>query len=143
MSQLSAPASPFLENRRAVLMLAGAGCLHFALTAAGLPAWECPFRTALGLPCPGCGLTRATLHLLRGDWRHALAMHAFSPLVVLALCGLILGALLPIALRARLTAALVRLDTQFRLSWLLLGTFLIYWLARFFLDGMAFRQLAA
>jgi hypothetical protein len=70
-------------------------------------------------------------------------MHAFSPLVVLALCGLILGALLPIALRARLTAALVRLDTQFRLSWLLLGTFLIYWLARFFLDGMAFRQLAA
>jgi len=40
-------------------------------------------------------------------------------------------------------AALVRLDTRFRLSWLLLGTFLIYWLARFFLDGMAFRQLAA
>ena len=40
----------------------------------------CPMATVLGIPCPGCGLTRATLALLRGDVRGALALH---PLVLL------------------------------------------------------------
>ncbi len=35
----------------------------------------CPMATVLGIPCPGCGLTRATLALLRGDVRGALALH--------------------------------------------------------------------
>jgi hypothetical protein len=32
----------------------------------------CPFRALTGLWCPGCGLTRATHHLLRGDLGRAL-----------------------------------------------------------------------
>jgi hypothetical protein len=39
----------------------------------------CPMATLLGIPCPGCGLTRATLALLHGDVRRALALH---PLVL-------------------------------------------------------------
>lgn len=35
----------------------------------------CPMATVLGIPCPGCGLTRATLALLHGDVRGALALH--------------------------------------------------------------------
>jgi hypothetical protein len=42
----------------------------------------CPFRTLTGWWCPGCGLTRATHHLLRGDVAQALRYHAFV-LVVL------------------------------------------------------------
>ena len=34
------------------------------------------------MPCPGCGLTRATLALLRGDLRAAVGLHPLSPLVV-------------------------------------------------------------
>jgi hypothetical protein len=139
----SQPRTPsLLEDRRAFLVLAGAGGAHLALTAAGLPGWPCPFRMAFGLPCPGCGLTRATLALLRGDWSHALAIHAFAPLAVVAFGGIVLGALLPTTPRARLTAALVRFDSRFRVGWLLLGSLLIYWLTRFSLDGPAFRQLA-
>lgn len=33
------------------------------------------------LPCPGCGLTRATLRLLAGDWRGALVLHPLAPIV--------------------------------------------------------------
>ena len=39
----------------------------------------CPMAGVLGVPCPGCGLTRATLALARGDLRGALHLH---PLVL-------------------------------------------------------------
>lgn len=47
----------------------------------------CPFRTLTGLWCPGCGLTRATHHLLRGDISQALRYNLF---VVPILAGLAL-----------------------------------------------------
>jgi hypothetical protein len=50
------------------------------LLAAGL--WPCPFAALTGLPCPGCGLTRAALAMLRGDLGAALSLHPLSPLVV-------------------------------------------------------------
>jgi hypothetical protein len=40
----------------------------------------CPLAGSFGIPCPGCGLTRATLALLHGDVRSALRFH---PLVLL------------------------------------------------------------
>ena len=51
----------------------------------------CPTAFFLGVPCPGCGLTRATLALLSGDVHAAMRLH---PLVfVLApLFGGALGA---------------------------------------------------
>jgi hypothetical protein len=39
----------------------------------------CLSRRLLGLPCPGCGMTRAFAHLAKGEWRAALAAHPFSP----------------------------------------------------------------
>ncbi|MBO5307497.1 MAG: DUF2752 domain-containing protein [Lentisphaeria bacterium] len=35
----------------------------------------CLVRLFSGLPCPGCGLTRAGLALLRGDWRSSFYYH--------------------------------------------------------------------
>jgi len=51
-------------------LLAGAAALG-ALTDTPL----CPTAFFLGIPCPGCGLTRATLALLHGDLRGALQLH--------------------------------------------------------------------
>jgi hypothetical protein len=48
----------------------------------------CPLAGSFGIPCPGCGLTRATLALLHGDVRGALHLH---PLVLL-LTPLVVGA---------------------------------------------------
>jgi hypothetical protein len=50
-----------------------------------LPGLSCPFRALTGIPCPACFLTRATCASLRGDWHHALQLHAFGPLVAAAL----------------------------------------------------------
>jgi hypothetical protein len=41
----------------------------------GLARPQCHFREALGIPCPTCGATRATLKLLQGDVLGALLMN--------------------------------------------------------------------
>ena len=42
----------------------------------------CLLRRVAGLPCPGCGLTRATVAFLRGDWGAAWRLHPAAPLLV-------------------------------------------------------------
>ena len=38
----------------------------------------CVFRELTGTPCPGCGLTRSVLFILRGRWEEAWRMHPFG-----------------------------------------------------------------
>lgn len=54
-------------------------CLALALDR----GWAtCPFALAFGIPCPGCGLTRAAQRLLHADWQGAVRLHPLSPLLV-------------------------------------------------------------
>ena len=61
---------------------AGVFCYLFLLRVAGLP-FHCGFARVTHLYCPGCGLTRATEALLRGQIVSAFAAHPFAPLGVL------------------------------------------------------------
>jgi hypothetical protein len=38
----------------------------------------CPFRLVTGLPCPGCGLTRAWVYIAHGDFGAALHANPFG-----------------------------------------------------------------
>lgn len=47
------------------------------------PAYSfCAFRRVTGIPCPGCGMTRAMAALARGELVAALHLHPFAPLVL-------------------------------------------------------------
>ena len=61
--------------------LVAAGLVAFAFLLALLDTPFCPTAFFFGVPCPGCGLTRATLALLHGDWRAALHFHPLAPLL--------------------------------------------------------------
>ena len=41
----------------------------------------CFTRRVLGLPCPGCGVTRALSQLLQGNLARAMELHPLAPLV--------------------------------------------------------------
>lgn len=51
---------------------------------------SCPLVLTTGFPCPACGLTRAGLALLRGDWKGAWQIHAF----IYPLAGLVIVAVI-------------------------------------------------
>lgn len=40
-----------------------------------LDIYKCPFKAITGIPCPGCGMTRAVLHACKGDFREAFRYH--------------------------------------------------------------------
>jgi len=50
----------------------------------------CPFKLILGLPCPGCGMTRSVVTLLHGDLAASLHFHPLGLPLVLFLAGLAL-----------------------------------------------------
>jgi|GEM_PF-385641 len=61
----------------------------------GLRLPFCPLASVFGVPCPGCGLTRATLALVHGEFRHAHELHplvlVLAPLFVWAMTSAALG----------------------------------------------------
>ena len=90
-----------MERRDRLRRLLGGGGLLLAaglayalwVRATGL-ALPCPFRAVTGFQCPGCGVTRLCLSLLRGDlpgaWRANPALLLLLP--VLAALGVRLAA---------------------------------------------------
>lgn len=78
---VAAPASASSGSLARRLMLACAAAFGVALMLRfGL--WRCPVAELFGVPCPGCGLTRAALALAVGDLERALGLHPLSPLVL-------------------------------------------------------------
>jgi hypothetical protein len=72
---------------RRTLVAAALAAGGTALVVFGPPV--CPTALFLGIPCPGCGLTRATLALMRGDVGAAVRLHplvfVLAPLFAAAL----------------------------------------------------------
>jgi hypothetical protein len=54
------------RRRRLSSIICGRSALAVAvLTLIGVPGWTCPVFHTFGIPCPGCGMTRATVFLFR------------------------------------------------------------------------------
>lgn len=122
-----------LERRRETAVLVGVGIVHLGLNLAGYSFWNCPILAATGVPCPGCGLTRAVMQLLHGDLSAAMRTHAFAPLVLAALFLMILVPLLPEAPRARLIGWVRTLETRNGLTAWVFLSLMFYWAARLIL----------
>jgi hypothetical protein len=122
--------SPLLESRPTCQIVTAAAGIHLGLVSLGLPSWQCPLKQATGIPCPGCGLTRALQALALGDWSRAMAIHAFAPVVAVVLCCILVAAFLPDSPRAKLTQPLLQLEQRTGITLIVGGTLVLYWLIR-------------
>lgn len=125
-----------VRQRPLCIALIAAGAVHLGATAAGLPGWICPLKAATGLPCPGCGLTRASIWLVKGDIGAALKLHAFAPVAIIGIALVLSGAVLPNAARERMLSAIGRVDHRGWISASLLVALLSYWAVRLVLDAV-------
>lgn len=122
--------APLLSQRPACIWIAGFAATQLSLVGAGMGGLGCPFREITGVPCPGCGLTTASLDFLRGKWRAGLACHAFAPVFLLGAAMFLLGAILPPAPQAALARWAARWEERTRFALWLGLALLIYWLVR-------------
>jgi hypothetical protein len=83
----------------------------------------CPFRRCTGGYCPGCGLTRATGQLIRGELRASVATHPVLVLLVAQLLAVLVararfGPVVGRWLTARLTVIAVANTAALTLVWI-------------------------
>ena len=141
-SSLSQPiVSSILRDRRLAIAVSGFAGLNLGLFALHLPSWQCPVLHITGVPCPGCGLTRAIALLFQGQWRASLTMHAFAPAFLLALIVVLAAALMPEIYRPAFVSNLERLERKTAIPVVLLAGLVVYWLARLLFLQSTFFQL--
>ncbi len=133
-------AAAILRDRRLALAVVGFGALNVALFVLHLPTWQCPLLHTTGVPCPGCGLTRAIALLFRGEWRASLTMHAFAPLFVVGLAMIGLGALLPSDDRQAFIGRIQKIEQRTGITTLLVVALFFYWLVRLLFFPATFFQ---
>ncbi len=90
----------------------------------------CPFMALTGLPCPGCGMTRATEALLRGDWSRAMTFHPYAPFFLVL--GLVMAAslIVPASGRETMAKGIEAFERSTPLLAIIMLTFAIYGLLR-------------
>jgi hypothetical protein len=135
------PISPVLRDRKFALVLAGAAGIQLTLVSFSLPGWVCPIFHITGIPCPGCGLSRAVMLLLRGDLEGSLRYHAFAPILLITVAGLILATVLPRSIIEPVVCKAEKLEGKTRLTAIILVGLMLYWLARLLFMQSAFVQL--
>jgi hypothetical protein len=91
-----------------------------------LRLWHCPVAELFGVPCPGCGLTRAVAALLALDFGLAVELHPLSPLLVSVAAFAAADALVRFVRGSRARASLEPLAV------LLLALLIGVWVSRFF-----------
>ena len=112
----------------AVGVVAAAGCTIVALNnPSNTGVTTCPFKALTGLPCPGCGATRAAYQLMHGNLGAAIQFNAVAVFVIFPL---LLGAYLAWAIPRFGGPTLIRLRMPNWLAWSLLVVLLVWWTVR-------------
>lgn len=96
----------------------------------GFSGWQCPFAAVTGLPCHGCGMTRAFVALSRGDWPEMFRLHPFAPFFALVGVFTSVSALLPASACERLARKIEAFERKTRLPAVILVVFACFGLLR-------------
>lgn len=121
---------PLMQRRWIIALLTTAVFVMMTLTAMRITAWQGPLRSTLGMPCPGCGLTRATVLFVQGHWQASISLHGFAPIVLAIGILLATGSAMPQRLRHKMVAHATDFERRTGITALLIISALIYWILR-------------
>jgi len=124
--------APLLQNRWLICTFVAFGVAQLLLVYTGLSGWRCPIYETLAVICPGCGMTTAMTMLLKGHWQLAVQTHAFAPLILILLVGMLVAIVLPASFMRKFSESLERLEQKAGITAILLLSMVIYWLLRIF-----------
>ena len=122
--------SNLLENRAENAAIVGFGVIHISANLAGISFWQCPILAATGIPCPGCGLTRATMQLLHGDVISSLQTHAFAPIFFTALILMCLVLVFPRSMTQKIISSVRQFEIRNGITAWVLFSLMSYWAVR-------------
>jgi hypothetical protein len=122
-------ASEVVARPRLALPLVAVAAAQVAASAAGI-GWACPLHALTGVPCPGCGLSRASVALLRGEWGESLRLHALAPIFLLVVLARAVVVVLPARMRERAARLAQRLESRRAIPLAALSVLIGYWLLR-------------
>ena len=123
-------AACLIRDRKLGLAMAGGGLLYFVFAQCGWDIMPCPSMQVLGIPCPGCGMTRSCLSLLRGDWAASLRLNPFGPVFAVFWAVVGVGVVLPQPWRGKFADHLGRLEQRSRWAGWVASGLAIYGLTR-------------
>ncbi|MBN1349732.1 DUF2752 domain-containing protein [candidate division KSB1 bacterium] len=103
---------------------------QIVLSEVGFTLWHCPFNELFNLPCPGCGLTTAYLHLLHFDLLAMFDAHPFAPIFAMGLLLVLVILIFPESVRNRAISFVEQAERKTGFSILVLFGFLIFGVVR-------------
>lgn len=116
-----------MRDRMMSFAISAACVIQVGLFASTGHGWQCPIRGALGIPCPGCGLSHATLLLFQGKWRQSFAEHAFAPIFLIGLVLVAVVSLLPGKWRAMAVGTVSGIEKRTGITAIILVALMGYW----------------
>ena len=122
--------APMMENRRIASLIIGSAVLILCTTLLGVHIWTCPIQAAIGIPCPGCGLSRAMALLIQGDWHASFLMHAFAPVFLLGFVFLGTSIVMPRGFHGRFVKIIAKWERRLGIIPFVLLCALTYWILR-------------
>ncbi len=122
--------APIVRDGLFCRTLAAAGVIQLMLGTVGRGLVPCPVWELFHAPCPGCGMTRASLALMSGEWGRAMRLNAMAGAFLVGLGVLLVGTFLGSGARARFARRVEAIERRgFPAQAVAIAT-LLYWIVR-------------
>jgi hypothetical protein len=122
--------SPLLRDRRLAIGCSFFGALQVVAGFFHFKTFPCPMLYGIGIPCPGCGASRACGMLLHGDVHDMATMNLFAPCFILAAVLFGIVAIFPPKWSSMVVDFVERTERSTGIAKVFLILLFVYWLAR-------------
>ena len=122
-----------LRKQWHAIILVSVVILHLILSILAFDLWQCQIKTVTGFRCPGCGLSSAIIHMVRGEFHEMLYEHAFAPFFTIGIFFLFVISLLPADKYRKAVDRISDIEERTGIVIYFLFGFIVYWIVRLLL----------